>query len=71
MKLVEVTIHELVMRMKTPFTTSLGTMQDKRFLVVEAKDESGVVGWGEGLHLKSLPIQKKHLKLHFIYWRIF
>ncbi|WP_339196396.1 o-succinylbenzoate synthase [Solibacillus sp. FSL R5-0449] len=49
MKLVEVTIHELVMRMKTPFTTSLGTMQDKRFLVVEATDESGVVGWGEGV----------------------
>ena len=49
MKLVEVTMHELVMKMKTPFTTSLGSMQDKRFLVVEAKDESGVVGWGEGV----------------------
>lgn len=49
MKLVEVTIHELIMRMKTPFTTSLGTMQNKRFLVLEAKDESGLVGWGEGV----------------------
>lgn len=49
MKLVEVTIHELVMRMKSPFTTSLGTMQDKRFFVIEAKDESGRVGWGEGV----------------------
>ena len=49
MKLVEVTLYELVMRMKTPFTTSLGTMQDKRLLVVEAIDESGLVGWGEGV----------------------
>ena len=49
MRLVEVTMHELIMQMKTPFTTSLGSMQDKRFLVLEAKDESGVIGWGEGV----------------------
>ncbi|MGN7477851.1 o-succinylbenzoate synthase [Solibacillus silvestris] len=49
MKLTEVTVHELLMRMKTPFATSLGTMQNKRFLVLEAKDESGIIGWGEGV----------------------
>lgn len=49
MKLVEVTMYQLEMRMKSPFTTSLGTMQDKRFLVLKAKDESGAIGWGEGV----------------------
>ena len=49
MKIVEVALHELNMRMKTPFTTSLGTMQNKRVLVLEVKDESGVIGWGEGV----------------------
>jgi o-succinylbenzoate synthase len=49
MKLVEVTIYQVEMKMKTPFTTSLGTMQNKRFIVLEAKDETGIVGWGEGV----------------------
>ena len=37
------------MRMKTPFTTSFGTLQEKTFLLIEATDESGVIGWGEGV----------------------
>ena len=49
MKLVEVTLYEVEMKMKTPFTTSLGTMQNKKFIVLEAKDEAGVIGWGEGV----------------------
>lgn len=48
MKLKQVTIYIVEMHMKQPFKTSFGTMQNKRFLVVEALDESGVVGWGEG-----------------------
>lgn len=35
------------MRMKNPFTTSFGTVQNKRFIVVEAYDELGNVGYGE------------------------
>ena len=49
MKIVEVIIYQVEMRMKTPFTTSFGTMQNKRFFVLEVRDESGVVGWGEGV----------------------
>ncbi|MER1958016.1 MAG: o-succinylbenzoate synthase [Solibacillus sp.] len=49
MKLVEVVLYEVEMKMKNPFTTSLGTMQNKKFIVLEAKDENGVIGWGEGV----------------------
>ena len=49
MKLVEVVIYTLEMRMKSPFVTSFGTLQNKTFLLIEAKDESGVIGWGEGV----------------------
>lgn len=49
MKINEVTIYTLKMRMKQPFETSFGTLQDKSILVLEVKDESGIVGWGEGV----------------------
>ena len=49
MKLVEVVIYTLEMRMKSPFVTSFGTLQNRTFLLIEAKDESGVTGWGEGV----------------------
>lgn len=49
MKLVEVSIYQVEMKMKTPFATSLGTIHNKRFIVLEAKDDSGVIGWGEGV----------------------
>lgn len=35
------------MRMKSPFATSFGTMQNKRFIIVEAYDELGNIGYGE------------------------
>lgn len=35
------------MRLKSPFTTSFGTIQNKEFLVVELIDRDGVSGWGE------------------------
>lgn len=49
MKLTEVTIYTMKMRMKSPFSTSFGTMQNKTFLLIEVKDESGMSGWGEGV----------------------
>lgn len=68
MKLVEVTIYQLEMCMKTPFTTSLGTMQNKRFLVIKAKDESGVIGWGEGVAFEEPSYTEETLKtsLHML-----
>ncbi|MFE6168298.1 o-succinylbenzoate synthase [Viridibacillus arvi] len=49
MKITEIKIRQLSMRMKSPFSTSFGTLQDKQFLILEAKDASGISGWGEGV----------------------
>ena len=49
MKLTEVTLYTMKMRMKTPFITSFGTVQDKTVIVIKATDETGVIGWGEGV----------------------
>lgn len=47
MKITEITLHKMNMRMKNPFTTSFGTEQDRSFIILEAKDSDGTVGWGE------------------------
>lgn len=49
MKVTEVTVRTVKMRMKFPFETSFGVLQDKEFLVLEAKTENGLVGYGEGV----------------------
>ncbi|MBT2217965.1 o-succinylbenzoate synthase [Virgibacillus dakarensis] len=43
----EIILYKVQMRMKNPFTTSFGTEQDRLFLLVEAKNEEGISGWGE------------------------
>lgn len=49
MKISEVQIRKMQMKMKSPFTTSFGTFQDKDFLLIEVKDELGNSGWGESV----------------------
>ncbi|MER1998186.1 MAG: o-succinylbenzoate synthase [Lysinibacillus sp.] len=49
MKVTEVTVRTLKMRMKFPFETSFGVLQDKEFLVLEAKTADGLIGYGEGV----------------------
>lgn len=49
----EINIRKMKMTMKHPFTTSFGTMQEKDFLLVEAKDELGNSGWGESVAFHS------------------
>lgn len=49
MQITEVTIRKMKMRMKFPFSTSFGTMQDKHFLLLEVHDELGNTGWGESV----------------------
>lgn len=44
-----VTLHRLKMRLKAPFATSFGSFSEREFLVIEAKDQDGVVGWGESV----------------------
>ncbi|RHW32737.1 o-succinylbenzoate synthase [Lysinibacillus yapensis] len=53
MKIKEVTIHHLKMRLKNPFSTSFGTIDNKEFLLLEAKDEQGTVGWGESVAFEA------------------
>ncbi|WP_339250075.1 o-succinylbenzoate synthase [Sporosarcina sp. FSL W8-0480] len=45
----KVTVRKMKMRMKEPFATSFGTMQDKQFLLLEVEDEMGNAGWGESV----------------------
>lgn len=53
MKITDITIRHLQMKLKNPFTTSFGTFQNKEFLLLEAKDESGTIGWGESVAFDS------------------
>ncbi|HBZ08308.1 MAG TPA: o-succinylbenzoate synthase [Bacillus bacterium] len=46
-KIKEVVLHTVKMRLIAPFTTSFGTFQEKHVCLVEAIDESGISGWGE------------------------
>lgn len=48
-KPVKIVLRKVSMRLKAPFTTSFGTMQDKIFCLVEVVDENGNVGWGESV----------------------
>lgn len=43
----KVILHKLKMRLKSPFKTSFGTVQDKEFYIVEIIDEKGNRGYGE------------------------
>lgn len=47
MRIEEITIRHLKMPMKAPFTTSFGTVAEKELLLLEVKDASGTIGWGE------------------------
>jgi o-succinylbenzoate synthase len=53
MKLHHVTLRRLQMDLKAPFTTSFGTFTKKDFILVEAVDEDGVVGWGESVAFQA------------------
>lgn len=65
MKLKEITLRQLKMRMKSPFTTSFGTMQDRDFILLEAKDENGNSGWGESVAFHSPWYSEETLKTNW------
>jgi len=46
MKIESITLREIHMRLKAPFETSFGTVQNRRILLVEVVAD-GVSGWGE------------------------
>jgi o-succinylbenzoate synthase len=68
MKLIKLEIFQLEMRMKTPFSTSFGTVQNKPLYFVKATDESGIVGWGEGVAFEapSYTEETQKTSLHII-----
>jgi len=45
----QIKLKKLNMRLKQPFTTSFGTMQDKSFFITEAIDDKGNRGFGESV----------------------
>ncbi|WHX28254.1 o-succinylbenzoate synthase [Virgibacillus halodenitrificans] len=49
MPIKQIKLHKLKMKMKHPFTTSFGTMQDKEFFITEAIDDRGNRGFGESV----------------------
>lgn len=49
MNIKEIVIRRMKMKLKAPFTTSFGTMENKDFLLLEAIDDQGTVGWGESV----------------------
>lgn len=48
-----VTLHRVKMKLNAPFTTSFGSFSERDFLVIEAKDKDGEVGWGESVAFSS------------------
>jgi o-succinylbenzoate synthase len=52
MKIEQITLREIRMRLKAPFETSFGVTQDRRILLVEAVVD-GVTGWGEITTIES------------------
>jgi len=47
MNIEEIKLHQLMMDLKHPFTTSFGTQQDRFITIIEAVDENGLSGFGE------------------------
>lgn len=47
MQIERVTLHHIEMDLNTPFVTSLDTTTKREFIIVEAYEKNGTVGWGE------------------------
>lgn len=65
MKINKITIRHLQMKLKAPFTTSFGTFTNKDFLLLEAQDESGTIGWGESVAFHSPWYNEETLKTNW------
>ena len=65
MKITEVIIRHLQMRLKSPFTTSFGTFENKEFLLLEVKDEAGTIGWGESVAFDAPWYSEETLKTNW------
>lgn len=66
MKIQNITIRHLKMKMKAPFTTSFGTFVNKEFLLLETTDELGNKGWGESVAFDSPWYNEETYKTNWI-----
>lgn len=53
MRVKEVSLRHVRMKLISPFSTSFGTFEDKDFLLLEAIDDNGMSGWGESVAFQS------------------
>lgn len=65
MKITDITIRHLRMKLKDPFTTSFGTFTNKEFLLLEARDVEGTIGWGESVAFNSPWYNEETLKTNW------
>lgn len=65
MKITDITIRHLRMKLKDPFTTSFGTFTNKEFLLLEARDVEGTIGWGESVAFDSPWYNEETLKTNW------
>lgn len=62
MKIVRIVLRHMAMTLQSPFTTSFGTTTEKQFLLVEAYDEEGRVGYGESTAMTEPYYNEETLK---------
>lgn len=53
MKISSIQLYVIKMQLKTPFITHLGTVSEREGIIVEVKDEDGIIGFGEGVAFSS------------------
>lgn len=53
MRVREVKLYKIAMKLKSPFRTHAGTVHNRESILVEMIDEDGVSGWGEGVAFSS------------------
>lgn len=47
MNIKEIKLHQLMMNLKSPFTTSFGSQEERFITIIEAVDDNGLSGFGE------------------------
>jgi O-succinylbenzoate synthase len=52
MKIEQIDVREIHMRLRAPFETSFGAVQNRRILLVEVRSD-GISGWGEGTAMEG------------------
>lgn len=65
MQIKEVVLRHVKMKMRFNFTTSFGTIRDKEFILVEAKDANGISGWGESVAFSAPWYNEETLKTNW------